>query len=176
VSGPNLRACGVEWDLRKAFPYSGYEEFQFDVPTARDGDCYSRYLVRVKEMRQSVRIIEQAAQRMPDGPWLPEEYRYIVPPKEESLRHIETLIHHFINVTQGPRIPEGEVYFATECPRGEQGYYLVSEGLGYPYRLRIRAPGFANVQVIPDLARGATISDLLAIIGSIDYILPDVDR
>ena len=176
VSGPNLRACGVEWDLRKAFPYSGYEEFQFDVPTARDGDCYSRYLVRVEEMRQSIRIIEQAAQRMPDGPWLPEEYRYIVPPKEESLRHIETLIHHFINVTQGPRIPEGEVYFATECPRGEQGYYLVSEGLGYPYRLRIRAPGFANVQVIPDLARGATISDLLAIIGSIDYILPDIDR
>lgn len=176
VSGPNLRACGIPWDLRKVMPYSSYEEFEFEIPTQTDGDCYARYLVRVEEMRQSLRIVEQAAKNMPGGRWVSEDYRYVIPPKEETLRDIETLIHHFINVSQGPKIPEGEVYFSTESPRGEQGYYLVSTGQGYPYRVRIRAPGFANVQVMPLLARGATVSDLLAIIGSIDYIMPDIDR
>lgn len=176
LSGPNLRACGLAWDLRKTFPYSGYENFDFEVPTAPDGDCYARYLVRVEEMRQSLRIIEQAAREMPPGRWISQDYRYCVPERKDSLQHIESLIHHFINVTQGPRLPAGEAYVATECPRGEQGYYLVSHGLGYPYRVRIRAPGFANMQVMPLLARGATIADLLAIIGSIDYIMPDIDR
>jgi NADH-quinone oxidoreductase subunit B/C/D len=127
-------------------------------------------------MRQSLRIIEQAAAAMPDGRHVTDDYRYVVPARRDMLNDIESLIHHFINVTRGPRMPIGEAYAACEIPRGEQGYYVVSDGLGYPYRMRIRAPGFANVQVMPLLATGWSISDLVAIIGSVDYILPDIDR
>jgi NADH-quinone oxidoreductase subunit B/C/D len=137
-------------------------------------------------MRQSLRIIEQAAEQMPSGRYITDDYRYVIPKREDMLKDIESLIHHFINVTRGPKIPRGEAYVSCiprgeayvscEIPRGEQGYYVVSDGLGYSYRTRIRAPGFANVQVMPMMAVGETIADLIAIIGSVDYILPDIDR
>ena len=176
VTGPNLRACGLDWDLRKKMPYSGYENYEFEVPTAVEGDCYARYIVRVEEMRQSVRIIEQAANGMPSGRYVTEDYRYAIPKRSEMLRDIETLIHHFINVTRGMKIPAGEAYGATEVPRGEHGYYVVSDGLGYAYRIRVRGPGFANIQTLPMMAGGESIADLISIIGSIDIILPDIDR
>jgi NADH-quinone oxidoreductase subunit B/C/D len=176
VTGPNLRACGLPWDLRKSFPYSGYDQFEFEVPTASEGDCYARYLVRVEEMRQSLSIIRQAASRMPGGRVKSADYRYTVPDRKDMLNDIESLIHHFITVTRGPKIPRGEAYASCEIPRGEQGYYVVSDGLGHAYRMRVRGPGFANVQVMPLVAVGETIADLITIIGSWDYIMPDIDR
>jgi NADH-quinone oxidoreductase subunit B/C/D len=130
----------------------------------------------MEEMRQSIRIIAQAAANMPAGRTVTEDYRYVIPKRADMLQDIESLIHHFVNVTRGMKIPRGEAYAACEIPRGEQGYYVVSDGLGHPYRLRVRGPGFANVQVMPILTRGETIADLIAIIGSVDYILPDIDR
>jgi NADH dehydrogenase I D subunit len=176
VTGPNLRATGLEWDLRKTMPYSAYEAFDFDIATADDGDAYARYLVRVEEMRQSVRIIQQAADQMPPGRYVTDDYRYAIPKKDETLRDIETLIHHFINVTRGPKIPRGEAYAATEHPRGEQGFYVASDGGNTAYRCRMRSPGFASVQAMPLAVVGRTLADFIAIIGSWDFIMPDIDR
>ena len=171
-----LRASGGAWDLRKKFPYSGYQNFDFDIPTATEGDCYARYLVRVEEMRQSLRIIQQAVEHMPDGPYVSPDCRFSIPSKNATLQDIETLIHHFVHVTRGPKIPRGEAYAATESPRGDQGYYVVSDGQSYAYRMRIHTPAFANVQALPLMVKGATIADFIAIIGSVDYLLPDIDR
>ncbi len=176
VTGPNLRAAGVAWDRRKALPYGAYADFDFDVPTGEGGDCFARYLVRMDEMRESLRIVEQAANRMPGGRYLSEDVRYCLPQKEEALRDIESLIHHFVNVTRGPRLPAGQAYAATEAPRGEQGYFLVSDGGCHAYRLRARTPGFANIQALPLIAKGLRIADFVAVLASYDYILPDIDR
>ena len=176
ITGPLLRGSGLAWDVRKTLPYSGYETFNFDVPCFAEGDSYARYRVRMEEMRQSLRIIEQAAAKMPDGPYVTDDYRYAIPRKDETLKNIETLIHHFINVTRGPKIPEGEAYLTTESARGEQGYYVVSDGLNMAYRMRIRAPDFAHLQAMPLMAVGRSIADLVAIIGSVDYVMPDTDR
>ncbi len=176
VTGPNLRACGFEWDLRKKRPYSGYENFDFEVPTAPDGDCYSRALVRVEEMRQSLRIIEQCLDHMPAGPYKAEQTQATPPLKSRTLRDIETLITHFLGVTWGPVVPSGEVSFMAEGAKGINCFYLVSEGDTVSYRTRIRTPSFAHIQTVPYIARGLMVSDLIAILGSIDYIPSDIDR
>lgn len=176
VTGPNLRSTGVNWDLRKNMPYSVYERFDFDVPTDTLSDCWTRFRLRVEECRQSLRILQQVIEQMPEGCCMSEDYRYVVPRRADMLKDIESLIHHFINVTRGPRIPRGEAYAASENPRGEQGFYVVSDGLGVPYRVRIRGASFTNVQVFPLLCTGATIPDFIAILGAHDYTPADIDR
>jgi len=176
VTGPGLRACGFEWDFRKQRPYSGYDQFEFDIPIAKNGDCYDRGVVRIEEMRQSLRIIEQCVKNMPHGPYK-SDHRLATPPlKERTMHDIETLITHFLNVSWGPVIPAGEAFFGIEATKGSNGYYLVSDGSTMPYRVRIRTPSFAHLQMIPLLCRGFMVPDLLAILGSIDYVLADVDR
>ena len=166
VTGPDLRACGFEWDFRKKQPYSGYEQFEFDIPTATHGDCYDRAVVRVEEMRQSLRIIEQCVNRMPDGPYKSDHPLATPPVKDRTMHDIETLITHFLSVGWGPVIPPGEALGAIEATKGNNGYYLVSDGSTVSYRTRIRTPSFAHMQMLPQLCRGRMIPDLLAVLGS----------
>ena len=176
ATGPNLRACGMDWDFRKKQPYSGYEHFEFDIPTAVHGDCYDRSLVRVEEMRQSLRIIEQCVNNMPDGSYQSDHPLATPPLKNRTMHDIETLITHFLNVSWGPVIPAGEALGAIEATKGNNGYYLVSDGNTVSYRTRIRTPSFAHLQMLPLLCRGRMIPDLLAVLGAMDYVLADVDR
>ncbi|MGH9476633.1 MAG: NADH-quinone oxidoreductase subunit C/D [Terriglobales bacterium] len=187
ITGPNLRASGLEWDFRKKTPYGGYEQFDFDVPTSQRGDCYGRAEVRVEEMRQSLRIIEQCMQVMPAGPYKSADPRAVPPLKEHSggptgegqggtMHDIETLINHFLGVTWGPVMPEGEALSAIEGTKGNYGYYLTSDGGTNSYRTRIRTGSFVNMQTLPLLCRGHMIPDLLAVLGAMDFVLADIDR
>jgi len=176
VTGPGLRACGFEWDFRKKQPYSGYEQFEFDIPTATHGDCYDRGAVRVEEMRQSLRIIEQCVNNMPEGTYKSLDPLATPPLKDRTMHDIETLITHFLGVSWGPVIPPGEALGAIEATKGNNGYYLVSDGSTTSYRTRIRTPSFAHMQMLPLLVRGRMIPDLLAVLGAMDFVLADVDR
>ncbi|CAG0929454.1 NADH-quinone oxidoreductase subunit C/D [Planctomycetaceae bacterium] len=176
VTGPNLRACGVPWDLRKKRPYSGYDQFEFEVPTAEGGDSYDRVWVRFQEMWQSLRIVEQCLNNMPSGQYKSDHPLCAPPRKEKTMRDIETLIDHFLDVSWGPVMPAGEVAFGTEAAKGNNTYYLVSDGGTGPYRLRIRTPSFPHLQTVPGLCRGLEVADLVAILGSIDFVMGDVDR
>jgi NADH-quinone oxidoreductase subunit D len=176
VTGPMLRASGVKWDLRKTQPYSGYDLYDFEVPTRTEGDVYARFLVRLEEMRQSLKIIGQALDRLPIGPVRSNDHKFVPPPRSEIGTSMEALIHHFKLWTEGFNAPKGSVYSAVESPRGELGVYVESDGGPKPYRIHWRTPSFDNLQSIPLMAKGVLVADLVAIIGSIDIVLGDVDR
>ncbi len=176
VTGPNLRSTGVDWDLRKKRPYSMYERFDFEVPLADEGDSYARTIVRIEEMRQSLKIITQASANMPEGPYKSESPLAMPPEKPRTMEDIETLINHFLSVSWGQPMPIGEAMVSTEAPKGNNGYYITSDGSSYAYRCHIRTPSFPHLQTLPMLARGLLISDLIAILGSMDYVMGDVDR
>jgi NADH-quinone oxidoreductase subunit C/D len=176
VTGPGLRATGLDFDFRKGSPYSGYEQFEFEIPTATGGDCYDRAVVRIEEMRQSLRIIKQCLDNMPPGDYKSRHPASTPPIKPRTMEDIETLINHFLNVSWGPVIPAGEACVTTEAPKGATAYYLVSDHDTSPYRARIRAPSFPHIQMTPVISRGETVADLMAILGSIDFVLADVDR
>jgi len=176
ITGPNLRATGNDWDLRKKRPYGGYDQFDFDVPTANGGDCYDRAALRIEEIRQSLRIIRQCLDNMPEGPYKSDHPLTTPPPKERSMQDIETLIHHFLNVSWGPVIPESEGSFMIEASKGINSYHLVSDRGTNAYRTRIRTPSFPHLQQIPLISKGLMIADLIAIIASIDFVMADVDR
>ncbi len=175
-TGPLLRGSGVDYDVRKAFPYGGYEQYEFDVPLGRRGDAFDRYVIRMEEMRQSRRIILQALDRLPDGPVLVDDRKVALPPRRELVRSMEAVIHQFKLVSEGLRPPSGEVYAAVESPRGEKGYYLVSDGSNRPTRVRVRSASFNNLQALPVMIHRGYIADVVVAIGSIDIVLGDVDR
>ncbi|MFK8046858.1 MAG: NADH-quinone oxidoreductase subunit C/D [Halioglobus sp.] len=176
ITGPNLRATGMDWDLRRDRPYGGYDQFDFEVPVGSKGDCYDRAVVRIEEIRQSLHIIRQCMDNMPEGPYKSEHRLTTPPPKEQTLQDIETLIHHFLNVSWGPVMPEGEASFPIEATKGINNYHLISDGGTSSYRTRIRTPSFPALQQIPLISNGLMIPDLIAIIASIDFVMADVDR
>jgi NADH-quinone oxidoreductase subunit D len=176
VTGPPLRASGVDFDLRRDMPYSGYEKFQFAVPTSTAGDTWARYEVRLIEMRESVKIIQQALDGMPEGPIKAEAPKIVLPDREKMKTQMEALIHHFKIVTEGFAVPAGEVYQGIESPRGQMGYYVVSDGTAKPYRVHMRNPSFATLQAIETMSQGRLLADLVAVIGSIDIVLGEIDR
>ncbi|RME93733.1 MAG: NADH dehydrogenase (quinone) subunit D [Verrucomicrobia bacterium] len=176
LTGPNLRGSGVDYDVRKAHPYLVYDRLQFDVPLGSVGDCYDRYLVRLEEIRQSVRIIHQCLNQLPEGPINIPDGKITLPPKDRVLTRMEELIHQFMLVTEGVNAPPGEIYFGAENPKGELGFYINSRGGGVPWRLKIRAPSFVNLAILPELLPGHTISDVVAILGSLDFVMGECDR
>jgi NADH-quinone oxidoreductase subunit D len=176
VTGPMLRASGNDHDLRKTQPYSGYELYDFDIPTETSADLYARYLVRMEEMRQALRIVEQALEKLPAGPILSSNRKYVPPPRSELGTSMEAVIHHFKLWTEGFLPPKGSVYAATESPRGELGVYLESDGSSKPFRVHWRTPSFTNLQILPILAKGHLVADLVLLIGTVDIVLGDVDR
>ncbi len=176
MSGPNLRGSGVEHDLRKANPYLGYENYEFDIPIGTTGDCYDRYLVRMEEMRQSVRILRQVLDKLPGGPINVADAKGLLPKKEKVLMKMEELIHHFILATQGIDAPAGEVYFGAENPKGELGFYIHSKGGGVPYRLKIRSPSFINLSILSKMLPGHLLSDIPSVLGSLDFVMGECDR
>jgi NADH-quinone oxidoreductase subunit D len=176
VTGPMLRAAGLAWDIRKSEPYSSYEKFDFDVPTRTASDVFARYQVRVEELRQSARIVKQALEGMPPGAWTAEAPKVVLPDREKMKTQMEALIYHFKIVTEGFRVPEGDVYQVVESPRGELGYYVVSDGTSHPYRVFIHGPSFGNLQGLPTMVEGRLIADAIAALGSTDFVLGDVDR
>jgi len=175
-SGPVLRASGVDWDLRREQPYLAYDKVDFRVPVYAEGDVYARYRVRMEEMRESVRIVDQALRRMPDGPWIADDRKVVLPPREELHTSMESLIHHFKIVTEGYRVPEGEVYVTVESPRGELGCYVVSDGGPKPWRVKFRAPSFVALEATATCMHDALVADLIAIVGSLDTLMGEVDR
>lgn len=176
ITGPNLRGSGVEFDVRKAHPYLDYEKYEFDIPVGTKGDCYDRYLVRMEEMRQSVRILRQLLKDLPGGAINVAEAKGLLPKKEKVLMKMEELIHHFIIATQGIDAPAGEVYFSAENPKGELGFYINSTGGGVPHRLKIRSPSFLNLCILSKLLPGHMISDVPAVLGSLDFVMGECDR
>ncbi len=177
LTGPNLRAAGVPLDLRKDKPYCGYENYEFDLPVGTVGDSYDRYMVRMEEIRQSAGIVRQVIEKMPDGPFYAEEAnRIFPPPKEKIMSSMEELIQNFMITTQGPQIPAGEVYFEAENPKGALGFFIHSKGGGVPYRLKIRGPSFCNLSILPKVCVGAMISDVVVILGSLDFVMGECDR
>jgi NADH-quinone oxidoreductase subunit D len=176
LTGPNLRGSGVEADTRRTTPYLGYETYDFDIPVGQVGDCYDRYAVRMEEMRQSIRILRQAIDRLPSGPINVEDPKNVLPSKDKVLTKMEELIQQFMIVTQGIDAPKGEVYFGAENPKGELGFYINSRGGGVPHRLKIRAPSFVNLSILPHILPGHSVSDVVAILGSLDFVMGECDR
>jgi NADH-quinone oxidoreductase subunit D len=176
MTGVMLRSTGVAWDLRRAQPYECYNELEFQIPVGKNGDCYDRYLMRLEEMRQSVRIILQCLDKMPEGPVMVEDHKVVPPRRAEMKTSMEALIHHFKLYTEGVHVPAGEVYAFVEAPKGEFGVYLVSDGGNKPYRCKIRAPGYAHLQALDYMCRGHMVADVAAVIGSIDIVFGEIDR
>jgi NADH-quinone oxidoreductase subunit D len=177
VTGPPLRASGVDWDLRRDMPYSGYENFKFEVPVSNDCDVWARYILRIREMRESVKICQQALDGLPlEGPLKADMPKVVLPDREKMKTQMEALIYHFKIVTEGFAVPAGEVYQAIESPRGEMGYYVVSDGTAKPYRVHMRNPSFATLQAIEKMCVGRLLADVVAVIGSIDIVLGETDR